>query len=196
VAFRGALHLDEPFRVVHHDVHVRLGLGVFRVVEVQDRDAVDDSDRQRRDLPVNRIALELARPDEMMGGKRQCDIAPRDRGGARAAVGLEHVAIDRDGAFAERASVDDGPQAAADQALDLQRPAALLPSCGFTRRPRMRRARQHPVLRGDPALTLALQERRNLRLEGGRAKHAGVAKLHQHAAFRMAREVRRELHAA
>ena len=56
----------------------------------------------------------------------QRDPAAGDRGGARAAVGLDHVAIDGDLLLAERLQVDHGAQRAADQPLDLQRAAALL----------------------------------------------------------------------
>src|ERR1051325_10228591 len=38
-----------------------------------------------------------------------------DRGGTCAAVGLDHIAVDRDLPFAERRQVDDGAQRAADQ---------------------------------------------------------------------------------
>ena len=49
-----------------------------------------------------------------------------DGGGARAAVGLQHVAVERDLSLAHRREVDDGAQRAADQALDLLRAAGLL----------------------------------------------------------------------
>ena len=49
------------------------------------------------------------------------DVAARDRGAARAAVGLQDVAVDPHGALAQRLEVDDAAQGAADQALDLDR---------------------------------------------------------------------------
>ena len=57
--------------------------------------------------------------------------AAGDRGGARAAVGLDHVAVDGDLALAERLEIDHGAQAAADQALDLDGAAALLAGGGL-----------------------------------------------------------------
>ena len=51
----------------------------------------------------------------------QRDHAAGDRGAAGAAVGLEHVAVEVDGALAERLEVDDAAQRAADQPLDLDR---------------------------------------------------------------------------
>ena len=54
-----------------------------------------------------------------------------DRGGARAAVGLDHVAVEVQGALAQRVEIDDGAQRAADQALDFLRAAGLLAARGF-----------------------------------------------------------------
>ena len=61
----------------------------------------------------------------------QRDPGAGDRGGAGAAVGLDHVAVERDLALAERLQVDHGAQRAADQPLDLQRAAALLAGGGL-----------------------------------------------------------------
>ena len=46
-----------------------------------------------------------------------------DGRGAGAAIGLEHVAIERDLALAERGKIGDGAERAADQPLDLLRAA-------------------------------------------------------------------------
>ena len=81
----------------------------------------------------------------------QRDPGAGDRGGAGAAVGLDHVAIDGDLPLAERRQVDDGAQAAADQALDLDRAAALLAGRGLAPRALRGGARQHAVFGGDPA---------------------------------------------
>ena len=69
--------------------------------------------------PVSGIALELARLDQRLQRQPQGHVAAGDRGAARAAVGLEHVAVDVDAALAERLEVDDRAQRAADQPLDL-----------------------------------------------------------------------------
>src|SRR3974390_2128068 len=75
-----------------------------------------------------------------------------DRGRARAAVGLQHVAVDRDRALAERLHVDHRAQAAADQPLDLLRAPALPAARGLAGAARMGRTRQHAVLGRNPAL--------------------------------------------
>ena len=82
-------------------------------------------------MVAQRIGLEhLARlhPGEAIVER---DPGAGDRGGAGAAVGLDHVAIDGDLALAERLEVDDGAQAAPDQALDLDGAAALLAGRGL-----------------------------------------------------------------
>ena len=61
-------------------------------------------------------------------------------------------------------------QAAADQPLDLLRASRLPALRRLAPRPRVGRARQHPVLGGEPALALALQERRHAFLDARRAE--------------------------
>ena len=48
-ALRGRLHLDQPPRAGHDDVQVDVGARVLRVVEVEQRLAADDPERDRRD---------------------------------------------------------------------------------------------------------------------------------------------------
>ena len=111
------------------------------------------------------------------------DAGAGDRRAARAAVGLQHVAVDLDRALAERREIGDRAQAAADQALDLLRAARLLAVGGLAPAARVRRARQHAVLGGEPAAPLALEERRHAFLDAGGAQHLRVAGLDQHRAF-------------
>ena len=92
-----------PPRVVHHDVHVGFGLGVLGVVEVEDRHAL----RRCRPTPPrpdrgSDCARSCAPSTSCSRGERERDVAAGDRRGARAAVGLQHVAVDRDRVLAER----------------------------------------------------------------------------------------------
>ena len=79
--------------------------------------------------------------------------------------------------------IGDRAQAAPDQPLDLLRASGLLAFGGLAPHPRVRRARQHAVLGGEPALALALEKRRHAFLDAGRAQHLRVAGLDQHRAF-------------
>src|SRR4029077_16657075 len=114
---------------------------------------------------------------------RQRDPAAGDRRGARAAVGLDHVAVDRGLPFAERRQVDDRAQAAADQPLDFQRAAALLAGGGLAPRALVGGARQHAVFGRDPAACLSLEPWRQAVFQRRRHQHMGVAELHEAGAF-------------
>ena len=83
---------------------------------------------------------------------RQRDPGAGDRGRAGAAVGLDDVAVEGDLALAQRLHVDDGAQAAADQALDLR--------CGRTACPAeaSRRVRSW-VARGSMPYSAVIQPR-------------------------------------
>ena len=106
-----------------------------------------------------------------------------DGGGAGAAVGLDHVAVDGDLALAERRQVDHRAQAASDQPLDFDGAATLLAGRGLAAGALERRARQHAVFGGDPAAPLALEPGRQPVLQRCRDQHMGVAELHEAGAL-------------
>jgi hypothetical protein len=95
----GIRALDETGGV-HDDVHVRFRFRVLGVIEIEHRLAAKDPDRHGRHLTVDGAARDLAALDEPRGRERQRDVAARDRGRARAAVGLQDVAVDGDGVLA------------------------------------------------------------------------------------------------
>ena len=165
-------------------------------VKIEDRVAADDAHGDGRDGIHEQVAGDLPRLGERSEREGQRHVARGDGCAARPCVDLEDVAIDRDRVFAERRTIDDGPQAAADEALDFECAAALLTLGCFARRSGMGSPRQHAVFRRDPAFTFALQERRYLRLDRGRAQHACIAELSEYRAFGVASEVRREAHDA
>ena len=93
----------------------------------------------------------------MSSARRAATYAPRDRGAACAAVGLEDVAVEPERPLAERLEVDDGAERAADQALDLDRAALLLAARRLALHAVAGRGRQERVLRRHPAAALAAQ---------------------------------------
>ena len=103
------------------------------------------------------------------------DVAAGDRRGARAAVGLEHVAVDPDGALAERLEVDDAAQRAADQPLDLDGAAVRAPLRDVALLALAGGRGQHPVLGGHPAAALSGHPLRHRLLHRRRADHARAA---------------------
>lgn len=118
-----------------------------------------------------------------------------DAGGASAAVGFQHVAIERDRALADRVEIDDRPQAAADQPLNLRRAAIDFP-VAIAALARRRAARHHVVFGRQPAATLARHPLRQLGVDAGGAKHGRAAGLNQHAARRGPREMPRDVNGA
>ena len=130
-----------------------------------------------------RIARDLAALLQKAAGERKRDIAAGDRGRARAAIGLQHIAIDLDLQFAEFFAIDHRAQTAADQALDFLRAARLLALGGFAVGAFMGRARQHAVLGGDPAEACVAQKGRHFFIEARGAQHMRLAELHEARTF-------------
>ena len=96
------LDLDEAAVRGHDDVHVRLRGRVLGIVEVEHRPAVDHPDRDGGDLAGQRLR-EPEAVERPVGGH----VGARDRGAARAAVGLEDVAVEPERPLAERPEVAD-----------------------------------------------------------------------------------------
>ena len=110
ITFCRPLHLDEQARTRHHDVHVHAGAGVLGVVEVDHRDAVDQSDGHSADRINQRKCAQLAGRDESCAGVVQGDEGARDRGSPCAPVGLQDVAVQDDQVLAQRRQVADRTQ--------------------------------------------------------------------------------------
>ena len=69
---------------------------VLGVAQVEQRLAVDDADADRGDRVAQRARAIVAALLQPARRQRQRDVAAGDRGGARAAVGLDDVAVDPD----------------------------------------------------------------------------------------------------
>ena len=150
---------------------------VLGIIQVEQGVAVDNAHGNRGDLARERDALELTRLDPHGKGVVQRHPGAGNARRSRAAVCLNHIAVDGDGVLAERLHVDDGTQAAANEALNLHGAAlavgvlALAALAG--------RCRQHGVLRRYPTGLGALAPARHTLLDGGGAQHARIAKLGQ-----------------
>src|SRR5581483_9574869 len=90
------------------------------------------------------------------------DVRAADRRAAGAAVGLQHVAVEMDGALAERLEVDHTADGAADQPLDLDRAPALATARGLALGALAGRGREQRVLRRDPAAPAAVEPARDV----------------------------------
>ena len=99
--FGSALHLDEFSRPGHDEIHIDIGFAVFLVAQVQENLAAHDTDTHRRHGIFNRIDAENAVCEPLARCLGQCHISAGDRRRARAAVGLNDIAIDPDRFFAQ-----------------------------------------------------------------------------------------------
>src|SRR5258705_2493998 len=149
--FGGALNFNEFPRTRHNKIHCAVGPAVFLVTQIQEDLAFDDPDAHRRHGVFKRIDIDDAAVKPTAHRVRQRHVGARDRRRARAAVRLNHVAIDPDGFFAKSFQIGNRAQAAADQALNLVGPAADFSARRFSADARLRRTRQHAVLSSDPA---------------------------------------------
>ena len=132
---------------------------------------------------ADRDALDRVGLTQLAERQHQRDEGAGDGGGARAAVGLDDVAVEPHRPLAQVLEPHHRAQRAADQPLNLLRAAADLARGGFALRARVGGARQHAVLGRHPALARAAQKRRHAILDARRADHARAADLDQHRAF-------------
>ena len=120
--------------------------------------------------------------------RTQCDPGAGDGGAAGAAVGVQHVAVERDADLAHQGAIHHGAKGAANQALDFLGTAGLLAASRLTVAARMSGPWQHAVLGGDPPQAGIAQERRHAAFDTGGAEHLRVAHADQARAFGMAGE--------
>lgn len=183
LALGGGLHLDETAVFGHDQVHIDFGLRIFLVSEIEEDGALDDADAGGGDeLPEGR-GFERAGGDHAIEGDGESSAGSGDGRGARTAVGLEDVAIEDDGALAERLQIDDSTQGAADEALDLMGAAPDFAALGLAGRAGESGTGQHAVLGGNPAAATVAEPGGNALLHGGIAENAGVPSLDENGAF-------------
>ena len=108
-----------------------------------------------------------------------------DRGAARAAVRLKHVAVEPERALAERLEVGDGTDGASDEPLDLDRAAPLAARAHLAGGALAGRRRQQRVLGGHPALPLAHEPAGHALLHRRGAQHLRLPLDDERAAVRL-----------
>ena len=166
---------------------------VLGVVEIEQRRAADDADRHRGDKIAQRLAGKRApRRDTTRShrpARRSAPVIDAQRVPPSACSTSQSMRIVRSPSAARSSTARSD---AADQPLDLLRASRLPAFGGLAPRARVGRARQHAVFGGEPALPLALQERRHALLDARRAQHARLPGFDQHRAFGVRREAARD----
>ena len=184
-ALGGSLHLDEAGvaaagRAQHHDVHVDLGRAVLDVRQVEHGHAADDADADRRaeasaaGWPASRPAATTATSASCRAMKPPQMLAVRVPPSA-CSTSQSTTTWRSPSAFMSHAR----PQAAADQALDLDGAPALLALGRLAVDALGRRTGQHRVLGRHPALARAAHPARHVLVDGGGAQHPGAAERHE-----------------
>jgi hypothetical protein len=129
----------------------------------------------------------------MIAGLGKRHIASGNGGRSGTSIGLKHVAVYRDRAFAQSLHIDDSAQGAADQPLNLLTAPGLLSPRGFSLGSRVRRTRQHSIFGRHPPLPFSAQKRGYRFLHARRTQHLGVTEFDEDRALGVFSEVAREL---
>ena len=154
-----------------------MGGAVLGIVQVEDGHPLVDADGDGGDLGGQGVTLQLTPIHELLQRIPQGHPGTTDGRGAGAAIGLDDVAIQGQGALPQGLEVHRLAQGAADEALDLQGATPLLALGRLAGGALAGGAGQHAVLRRDPAAALTLEKGRDPLLDAGGAQHAGVAEL-------------------
>ncbi len=102
LALGGALHLDHAAIFGHHHVHIGFGGGVFNILQIAQRFAVDDAYGDRRHHPFHWVGLQLTRGDQLVQRICQRHACAGNGGGTGTAVGLDDVAVEGNGELTQR----------------------------------------------------------------------------------------------
>ena len=193
-ALTRTLNLDYLARIRRHEIHIDFCPRILAIIEIQQLAAIDHAHRNGGNLAGERKARDLARVDPCHEGIVQRHPGSRHARGARAAIGLDYIAVDRHRELTEGAQIRDGTQASPDKPLDFH--GTSLAVGALTRTAAVRRRRQHRVFSRNPTCTARLAPARNAFLDRRRAQNARVTELHQARPERVAHDVARERHMA
>ena len=174
--FCRALDLQQAPVTGDDDIEVHLGPAVLAVVQIQHWGAVHEADGDGGQLVADGVNRDQLTLQKDVAGPTQGEPGPCHRCCARSGIRLDHVAIHQQSTFPQRFHVDHGPQAAADQALNLLGPARQfhqLPPLPFRRG-----TREQAVFSAQPSLSLSLAPAGNAFLQRHTAQHGGAARAH------------------
>ena len=108
----------------HDEVHVDVGAGIFFVAEIEQNVSVDDAHADGGDEIISGPGQSSGIHHFLQRDAKRHEGAGDGRG-ARAAVGLNDVAVDPDSALAEAREIGDRAQSTADEPLDFVGASAL-----------------------------------------------------------------------
>ncbi len=176
--FARALHFDEVLRVLHHDVHVDIGGGVFYIAQVAERLAIDDTYGNGGNAVLENLLRDAEAFLDFLERDGEGDKTADDACCAGAAVSFDDVAIDDDCVLAEGGEIGGTAEGTAHQALDFLRAATGTLALAF--HALARALREQGVFGGNPARAAAGEPVGDLREEGCVADDAGASHLDEH----------------
>ena len=176
--FARALHFDEVLRILHHDVHVDIGSGIFYIAKVAERLARNDTHRDGGDAVLEDLLRDAEAFLDFLECDGEGDKTADDACGAGAAVSFDDVAIDDDCVLAECGEIGGTAEGTAHQALDFLR--AATGSLAFAFHALARALREQGVFGGNPARATAGEPVGDFREEGGVADDTGASHLDEH----------------
>src|SRR5262249_22081623 len=178
-----SLYLHDAAGARHHKIGIGISLRILGVIEVEHRRAAADAAGDGGDMVAQRLRRHYVARLHPVDAVVQRDPSAGDGRRAGSAVGLDHVAVDRDLPLAQCGEIEYRAQAAPDQPLDLDGTPALLAGRRLAARSLRGGARQHAVFGRDPAPRLPFEPRRQSVFERGRYENVGVAELHEAGAL-------------
>ena len=131
LAFGRALHLNDATVFGHHHVHIGFRGGIFHVLQIANGFTINNTDGDGGNHALHRVGLQFTGSDQLVQRIGQRDAGAGDGSGAGTAVGLQHIAVERNGELAQRFQIYRSAQRASDQTLDFHGAAALLAFGGF-----------------------------------------------------------------
>jgi hypothetical protein len=118
--FPSGLDFDEPSGSGHDDIHIDLGIAVFRVIQIEDGLVFEQSDADGGDRGAEWIRGHFSGKLQALDGAAEGKAGARDGGGAGAAIGRKHIAIDPNAAGPESSKIGNGAETPAQEPLDFR----------------------------------------------------------------------------
>jgi len=177
IFFAAALEFHEVEFVGHDDIHIDAGVAVFDVVEVDEDLVVHDADTHGGNAVFYGEFLYFSLLNKPLAGEFHRNRCAGNCGSARAAIGLQDIAIHPERALAEFFQIHDGAKGSADEALNLGAASVHASARGVALFAGEGRVGEHGVFGRDPAagFVLLLHPTRHALFDRGGADDLGVA---------------------
>ena len=146
-----ALKLDKFTGGIHHQIQVHGRPDILGIAQVQQWDTLHNADADRGNTGFKRTDRKFFFFDQFADRERKGHEGTCNSGGARAAIGLQHIAIHTNRAGSEFFQIHGGPNRPADQPLDFRRTPIEAPLGNIAGFAGQGGVRKHRIFGGYPA---------------------------------------------